>query len=251
MSQVSIVMPVYNAARYIEDTLRSILRQTMGDFEVVIADDGTTDASLDMAAGFADPRIRILRHATNTGITAALNRGICASRSPYIALCAADDLLTPDSLALRLAHVRPSDSLICGQAPNIAAATTLADVDRYPPLPPETLQVFYGPTILMPRTTFERYGLFDEALSYKVDREMWVRLFGRAKMRTDRGTFTCLAAILGYYRVRPDSFQQTYKTLPAMNRDAVENQFNARVVAHTFTTAGLPHLPPLAPPDGV
>ena len=205
MPQISVVIPLFNAARYIGDTIQSVLNQTFDDFEVVIADDGSTDSSLDIVQGFRDKRIRTLTHSLNTGFSSTINRGIIASTGSYIALLASDDLLTRDSLAVRFSHAA-GYNLICGQAAIIGPYTTLMEAYSTPFNGPP--RQFYGPTNLVSRKAFEQFGLFDEHLQYGTDREMWVRLFGWEKERRDRGLFLCLPDLVGYYRIRPDSVQQ-------------------------------------------
>ena len=96
---VSIVMPVWNAARFLERTLDSALKQTFDDFEVVCTDDGSTDGSLDILRAYArrDPRIRAIgaRHA---GACATLNRCLDEARGQYVAFLDNDDWLHPKAL---------------------------------------------------------------------------------------------------------------------------------------------------------
>lgn len=213
---VTIVIPVYNESRYLADTIQSILNQTYQDFEIVVSDDGSTDDSLAIARTFP---CRVLEHPINTGWAAAINRGITASScsKPYITLLSADDLLVPTTLQQQLAHIHTHD-LVCGQVVMIEPETTLKQAYQLSAIPSfghgGRLRDFFGPTVMMRRALFERYGLFDEQLRYKADREMWVRLFGFDKHRTNRGTFVTLPEVLGYYRVRPDSVQRSYRMLP-------------------------------------
>ena len=89
---VSIIMPVYNSENYLPETIGSVLRQTMEDFELILVDDGSTDASGrccdDAAAG--DSRVRVI-HKENGGICSARNTGLRAAEGEYIAFCDNDD----------------------------------------------------------------------------------------------------------------------------------------------------------------
>src|SRR5712691_2909381 len=87
---ISVVIPLYNKAAYIERTLDSIRRQTWTDFEVVVVNDGSTDGSGAMAANFGDPRFRVVTQ-RNAGEGAARNRGIAESQADLIAFLDADD----------------------------------------------------------------------------------------------------------------------------------------------------------------
>lgn len=90
MAQVSVIIPLYNKAGYIARALDSVLAQTYGDFEVIVVDDGSTDNSADIVAGYADARIRLIRQA-NTGPGRARNRGIDESTGTLLAFLDADD----------------------------------------------------------------------------------------------------------------------------------------------------------------
>jgi len=100
--QVSVVIPLYNGARHLAETLAAIARQTHPPAEVLVCDDGSTDAGPVIAAGFA-PLVRVLPPGQAKGVQAARNRGIAAAACDWIALCDHDDLWEPGYLA---AHAR-------------------------------------------------------------------------------------------------------------------------------------------------
>lgn len=109
----SVVMPLWNKRPYVRAAVESVLAQSYGDFELIIVDDGSTDASLAALDGIADPRIVILRQA-NRGCGPARNRGMAAARHAWIAFIDADDLWLPEHLA-ELDRIRaryPSAGLI-------------------------------------------------------------------------------------------------------------------------------------------
>ncbi len=91
-------MPVFNAGRFIEDSIKAILRQSFGEFELLVIDDGSTDESLQKARSFRDPRVRILENGRNLGIVETLNRGLSEADSPWVARCDADDISHPQRL---------------------------------------------------------------------------------------------------------------------------------------------------------
>lgn len=104
---VSVLLPVYNAARYLESALTSVLRQTCPDFELIAVDDGSTDQSKKILERFAaaDPRIRVISR-PNTGIVGALNDGLAVARSEFIARMDGDDVALPGRLAAQLEYLR-------------------------------------------------------------------------------------------------------------------------------------------------
>ena len=100
---VSVCIPTFNAARHIRDTVRSVLDQTLTDFELVICDDASTDDTIQILREFPDSRIRILPSPTNTGLAPNWNRAVRECRAPYVKLLCQDDLIYPTCLEKQLA----------------------------------------------------------------------------------------------------------------------------------------------------
>ncbi len=121
--EVSVVMPVYNAERYLDESLGSILGQEGVALALVVIDDASTDgslAALDRAAA-RDPRVRVLR-ASHRGIVATLEDGIAAARAPIIARMDADDVAVPGRLAAQLDYLRAHPDCVA-----VGAATEMTD----------------------------------------------------------------------------------------------------------------------------
>jgi len=93
----SVIIPLYNKEPFIADTLNSVLSQTFPDFEIIIVNDGSTDAGEEKVLQFKDPRIRYYIR-ENKGVAAARNLGITLANAPYIAFLDSDDLWYPDFL---------------------------------------------------------------------------------------------------------------------------------------------------------
>ncbi|MDB5330388.1 MAG: glycosyl transferase, group 2 family protein, partial [Phycisphaerales bacterium] len=102
---VTVLMAVYNEARFAPAAVESILGQTFADFEFLIIDDGSTDSSAGYLRDLYDPRVRPLRNAGNLGLTRSLNKGLDAARGEYIARMDADDIALPDRLAGQVAFL--------------------------------------------------------------------------------------------------------------------------------------------------
>ena len=100
MTQISVILPVYNAELYIEEAVNSILSQTFTDFELIIIDDGSTDSAFELLSKLAalDARIRLVSR-ENKGLIATLNEAIYLAKSAYIARMDADDIALPTRLA--------------------------------------------------------------------------------------------------------------------------------------------------------
>src|SRR5918994_1194645 len=98
VARISVVVPIYNVEPFLDECLRSIAGQSFADLEVVMVDDGSTDASAEIAARFADrdPRFRLLSQ-TNAGLGAARNAGLDAAGGELVAFVDSDDVLPRDA----------------------------------------------------------------------------------------------------------------------------------------------------------
>lgn len=97
---ITVLMPAYNAGNYIGQAIRSVLRQSFADFELLIVDDGSTDNTAKIVRSFKDPRI-VLVQQENKGVAAALNIGLKHARAHYIARFDADDVCYPERLKIQ------------------------------------------------------------------------------------------------------------------------------------------------------
>lgn len=104
---VSIIIPVYNAGRYLEETIKSALTQTWPNKEIIIIDDGSTDSSLTIAKNFAGESLTIAQQ-QNKGASAARNKGLSIAKGEYIQFLDADDLLAPDKIASQVNSLNKS-----------------------------------------------------------------------------------------------------------------------------------------------
>lgn len=105
MPKVSVVMPAYNAEKYIGEAIDSILNQTFNDFEFIIIYDGSTDRTKEIILEYDDPRIVLLENETNCGIVVTLNKGLDAAKGEYIARMDADDISVPERLTIQVEYM--------------------------------------------------------------------------------------------------------------------------------------------------
>jgi len=110
---ISVVIPAYNAARFIEPAIESILKQTFQEFEVILVDDGSTDNTLEILEHYAqkDPRIRVIQ-CTHGGLSCALNRGISEAQYPWIGRMDADDVALPERFEKQLEAARSHPQVV-------------------------------------------------------------------------------------------------------------------------------------------
>lgn len=115
MPKVSVSIPTYNRAHFLKYSLESVLNQTYQDFEVIIADDGSSDNTAEMIQAYSDPRIRYIRHPQNIGRSRNMRSGFEASTGEYFIKFDDDDALTPEYLEKTVAILdsNPNVDFVC------------------------------------------------------------------------------------------------------------------------------------------
>lgn len=93
---VSVIMPVHNCEKYINESIQSILHQTFSDFELIVIDDVSIDKTVDIVEGLKDPRIHLIKKEKNSGISDSLNLGMKIAKGKYIARMDGDDISVPE-----------------------------------------------------------------------------------------------------------------------------------------------------------
>jgi glycosyltransferase involved in cell wall biosynthesis len=110
--RVSVLMTTYNGVAFIRQSIDSVLRQSWRDFELIVVDDCSTDATAAILAGYDDPRLRVIRNPRNLGIVAARNRGFAEVRGGYVAALDHDDVSRPDRLAAQVAYLDHNERVV-------------------------------------------------------------------------------------------------------------------------------------------
>jgi GT2 family glycosyltransferase len=184
MPEVSVVIPTRDRGRLLALTLCSVLWQRGVDFEVVVVDDGSKDDTAEVAASFADPRIRLVRQHAPLGVSAARNRGIAEAGGTWVAFLDDDDLWAPDKLARQLEAARRSGRAWV-YAGEVSIDQHLRILDGGPPAPPE--RVIEGlarhnavpagaSNVVVHADALAHAGHFDTRLRNNEDWDMWIRL---------------------------------------------------------------------------
>lgn len=133
---VSVIMPVYNAAATLEDSVRSVQAQSCENWELLAVDDGSKDASPEILAEFSekDQRIRLLQQAQNSGVALARNRGIREAAGQYLAFLDSDDLWRPEKLKKQIAFMEEHQAAVSATAYGVIDETgRKAGADRHFP----------------------------------------------------------------------------------------------------------------------
>ncbi|MFB3918323.1 MAG: glycosyltransferase family 2 protein [Terriglobales bacterium] len=187
MPRFSVVIPLYNKAAEVERAIRSVLRQSERDFELIVVNDGSTDGSAYVVESIHDGRLRIV-HQSNAGVSAARNRGIAEATGEVVAFLDADDEWMPHFLSLVSELER--------QFPEAGAVATCFLIDKGPGLVhrarvtgvPEhpwrgllhdyfgTRNTLWSSCVAIRKTVFETTGLFRNGLRMGEDLDMWFRI---------------------------------------------------------------------------
>ena len=175
-AHVSCIIPVFNGARYLRETLDSVVRQTHPPAEIIVVDDGSTDDSVAVARQFGS-RVTVISQA-NAGHAAARNRGIAAARGEFVAFVDADDLWTDEKIERQLARFAARPELGASFAhlqnfwsPEVAEAERSGGDDVTRPVPG-----YSSVTMLARRELFTTtVGPLDETLSHGNDRDWFCR----------------------------------------------------------------------------
>ena len=223
---VSVVMPAYQAGATISQALHSVLAQTWEDFELLVVDDGSTDATAAVVDSVADRRVRLLRQ-PNRGPAAARNHGVSAARGPLIAFLDADDRWLPERLALQVPAIQDAD-FVYGDAFEVLPDGRIRRYSERVPAPPDResdmlrwLVVQPNPipllTVLVRGDLLRQVGCFDTGLFGVEDLDLWVRL-AAAGCR-----FRRLAQPLAEYTVSETSVSANRARMLQQESQAFEN----------------------------
>lgn len=181
---VSVVIPAYNAASYIARAVDSVLAQTYPWREILVVNDGSTDATARVLAAYGDA-IQAL-HQANAGAGSARNRGLRAARGEFVAFLDADDRWLPDKLARQVKTLTANPSIgFCSTRTRVETPDGARLNDWSCPVPDKTVlhALFLNPGaipgsasgVMVRRRLFEEVGLFDEHLRQE-DTDLWFRL---------------------------------------------------------------------------
>ena len=231
---VSVILPTYNRAYILEKALQSVFEQTYKDYEAIVIDDGSTDATTEVVAKFGT-KVRYFAQ-SNRGVGAARNRGLREARGKYVAFVDSDDQWLPEKLEKQIP--------VLEEKPNLGFVYAVAEVvdengkslgnkpaEAHPDTLTELLRMNFIPvlTVVARREYIQAVGGFDEGLSGYDDYHLWIRLAARydfcglgEKVATYRMSKNCLSANLihmyeeqvrMFEKVLSDSALKPYRSL--------------------------------------
>jgi glycosyltransferase involved in cell wall biosynthesis len=223
MPKITVLLPFYNAEKYLAEAIESILSQTYRDFELLLIDDGSTDGSVAIVQGFSDARIRLEKNGKNLGLVKTLNRGLDLASGELIARMDADDISVPNRLDLqvRFMDANPEITVLGG------AYETIEDPPRLisHPLSPSDIRrelLFTGsvlahPTVVMRKLDLRKLGAtYDSRFEHAEDYGLWAFLSGQSKLAN-------LPDLLVRYRCHVDQI--------SIKKKSIQQKSTARVKA--------------------
>ncbi|HUS50102.1 MAG TPA: glycosyltransferase [Candidatus Paceibacterota bacterium] len=220
---VSVVIPLYNYCNFVGDCIQSIKNQTYKNWEIIIVDDSSDDDSLSIAKSYESYNIRIISFKKNMGYSAAKNEGIINSKGSLLTILDADDMLIKESLEVRVKAIIENnvdfvyanaisvyENISLKQCYNIKKPFVKASSNRNIKKKPSLMycpSIFgiHAQTVLLYRDLHKIFGLYDESLRSRSDREMWWRFFGQSKKEVPKIKYFFLDKPVVFYRYHKKS----------------------------------------------
>ncbi len=200
--KVSVVIPTFNRAHYVVETINSVLAQTLKDLEVIVVDDGSTDNTREAVEKFGDPVKYVYQN--NGGVASASNAGFRSSTGEYVGLLGDDDLWLSNKLEVQVKELdrNPQLGFVCSQADVFNDDGILYTLKRYDNK--DTYEDLFNNnfvptlTVLMRRSCVEQIGFLDETIASAEDYDYWLRL-------ARRWPFKFIDQTLAKWRMTPNS----------------------------------------------
>jgi glycosyltransferase involved in cell wall biosynthesis len=179
--KISVLMPVFNCALYVKEAIESILNQTYTDFEFLIIDDCSTDATLQICKSFHDERIVIVEKENNSGYTNSLNYGLSTAQGKYIARMDGDDISFPTRFEKQLAFMEANEDVaLCGTNFSIIGNDGFINLPQFH----EDIKIsllsgncIVHPSVMLRKSTIDRHNFnYNLNMEPAEDYDFWVRL---------------------------------------------------------------------------
>ncbi len=230
---VSVLCCVHDGARFVERALRSVIDQTFGDFELIVVDDGSTDATPEILAGVADAdqRVRLCRHA-HSGLTASLNAGLQLARADLVARQDADDISLPHRFDQQARFLdKHPDHLVVGTCYSTIDEHGTVLQRRRPPLFDLAIRtrllqanMLAHSSVMFRRDAILSLGGYDTAYATAQDYDLWCRVARHGKLAN-------LWRIGLLRRQHAGSVSTTQQQAQRRSRDAIRSHYRQTIRA--------------------
>lgn len=202
MSEISIIMPTYNAEKYLKEAIESVLKQTFIDFEFIIIDDGSTDNTMQILRSFTDQRIKLIENKHD--FVGSLNKGLSYASGKYIARMDADDIMHIDRLKIQYTIMEDEPSITLSSTWMIPFGENVPrgviSQSSFGLLDSPLLHLLKGnaifhPTVMIKHEFLKKHNLCYEKYDYAEDYKLWLEIAKR------KGVFYVESQPLMLYRV--------------------------------------------------
>ncbi len=219
MPEISVIIPAYNAGKYIDETIRCVLMQTFTDWELIIVNDGSTDLTAEIIDRYSSGKIKVF-HKKNSGVSDSRNFGARHASGLYYCFLDADDLLTGDCLEVRIHKVRKEPSKLFHndieeiddkgvKRNNVFSGISGNVLDKMLRWEETTIP---GPSsIILSKEMFAAVNGFDVNLSTAADQDFFIRV-------AEKYAIERIPEILTLYRIHPTNMHQN---IPLMEKDHI------------------------------
>lgn len=201
---LSILMPVYKTAPFLEEAINSMLSQTFTDFELIVLDDCSPDNAEEILDRYDDPRIVRYRGSVNQGLSNVLNVGLDLAKGKYIARMDSDDIALPERLASQVSYLEEHPDIdLCSCGMTLFGAKEGNWVRESDPEQVKISALFFSPILhassVWRKESFEKFGLrFKQEMVPAEDYDLWCRALEKGLKLVN------IPACLYLYRIRPD-----------------------------------------------
>ena len=188
--QISVLLPAFNAGKYIESSIQSILNQTYSNFELIILNDGSSDSTEEIIKSFKDSRIIYVKNEQNIGLVNTLNKGLKLANGKYIARMDADDISYIDRFSKQYLFLENNPSyIICSSSRKNFNDSNNREHISYMPVSDSAIRIssifsspFTHPAVMFRKEIILKNNLFyDENFKYSEDYEFWTRILKHGK----------------------------------------------------------------------
>lgn len=210
--KVSIILPTYNGAKYLQLSIDSCLGQTYQDLELIVVDDGSTDDTPRIVESFSDDRILLVRHEDNRGLPASLNTGFSRCSGAYLSWTSDDNLFLPEAIQRMVDYLERNEktALVYADCHRIDAEGDVKGLIKQ--AGPKELYCYncVGTCFLYRREVYDALGNYREDLTLIEDHDYWLRASLKFKLgKLDEVLYLC--------RAHEGSLTSKYAHTPFMN----------------------------------
>ena len=190
LPNISVLLPAFNAEKYIEHAIQSILNQTYSNFELIILNDGSSDSTEEIIKSFKDTRILYINNEQNIGLVSTLNKGLKLAKGKYIARMDADDISYIDRFSKQYLFLENNPSyIICSSSRRNFNDSNNREHISYMPVSDSAIRIssIFGTPFTHPAVMFrkeivlENILFYDKSFKYTQDYDLWIRMLKYGK----------------------------------------------------------------------